>query len=274
MDIKASGTITLSSVIDVKAVYRYYLLQSSNLTIPSKPTTFPPSSTWDDVEPSYTEGSTNSLYFVDCTVFSDDTFLYSEVSLSSSYEAAKSAYNKAVNAQENVDNLENDLSNNVTDIYETMTTQNTDTISTCESIIFTALESYVETGNYTEFRESVESQLSVLAEKIEMTFTTTTESIDRVNGDLQSKYNEITTYFTFEADGLIIGKVDNPYKIVQTNDRYSMRVNDVEVLWIDATTKSAHIPVLTVTEKFMLFGYLIDMDAEGNVNCGYVGGDN
>ena len=98
MAVKASGQITLSSVVDVYATYRYYLLQSSTAAVPSKPTTFPPANTWDDTEPGYTDGSTNSLYTVDCTVFSDGTYLYSAVSLSSSYEAAKAAYNKATNA--------------------------------------------------------------------------------------------------------------------------------------------------------------------------------
>ena len=40
-------------------------------------------------EPSYTAGSTNSLYFCDLNVFSDGDYAYSDVSLSSSYEAAK-----------------------------------------------------------------------------------------------------------------------------------------------------------------------------------------
>lgn len=106
MAVKASATITLSYMIDIQAVYRYYLLQSSTLAKPSKPTTNPPPSSWDDSEPTYTAGSTNSLYFVDLTVFSNGTFSYSEVSLSTSYEAAKEAYNKAQNAQDSIDNLE------------------------------------------------------------------------------------------------------------------------------------------------------------------------
>lgn len=98
MAVKAQSQITLTSMVDVKATYRYYLLRSSTLAAPSKPIVFPPVSPWDDTEPTYTDGSTNSLYVVDCTVFSDDTFSYSEVSLSSSYEAAKAAYNKATAA--------------------------------------------------------------------------------------------------------------------------------------------------------------------------------
>ena len=114
--VKARAQITIQFIVDVKATYRYYLLQSSNLGVPSKPTTFSPSSPpsgWDDTEPSYTEESTNSLYFVDCTVFCDGTFQYSEVSLSSSYEAAKKAYNKAKSAIEIADGITMSVSNGI-----------------------------------------------------------------------------------------------------------------------------------------------------------------
>ena len=116
MAVKARAQITIQFIVDVKATYRYYLLQSSNLGVPSKPTTFSPSSPpsgWDDTEPSYTEESTNSLYFVDCTVFCDGTFQYSEVSLSSSYEAAKKAYNKAKSAIEIADGITMSVSNGI-----------------------------------------------------------------------------------------------------------------------------------------------------------------
>ena len=116
MEVKASAQITIQFIVDVKATYRYYLLQSSTLGVPSKPTTFSPSSPpsgWDDTEPSYTEENTNSLYFVDCTVFCDGTFQYSEVSLSSSYEAAKKAYNKAKSAIEIADGITMSVSNGI-----------------------------------------------------------------------------------------------------------------------------------------------------------------
>ena len=85
--------------VDVTATCRYYLLQASTLSAPSKPTQNPPSGSWSETEPSYTSGSTNTLYFVDLTVFSDGTWSYSAVSKSSAYEAAKEAYNKAQAAQ-------------------------------------------------------------------------------------------------------------------------------------------------------------------------------
>lgn len=94
MAVKASAQITISKVIDIYACYRYYKLQSSTLEKPAKPTTNPPSG-WSDTEPAYVSGSTNTLYFVDCNVYSDMTFSFSEVSKSTSYEAAKDAWNKA-----------------------------------------------------------------------------------------------------------------------------------------------------------------------------------
>jgi len=99
MAIKASASITLSAVRDLQSCTRYYLLQSSTSAKPSKPTANPPGGNWVTAEPTYTSGSTNSLYFCDLNVFSDGSFAYSDVSLSSSYEAAKAAYNKAVTAE-------------------------------------------------------------------------------------------------------------------------------------------------------------------------------
>ena len=99
MAVKASAAITLSSIRDLQSCTRYYLLQSSTSAKPTKPTANPPGGNWVTAEPTYTSGSTNSLYFCDLNVFSDGSFAYSDVSLSSSYEAAKAAYNKAATAQ-------------------------------------------------------------------------------------------------------------------------------------------------------------------------------
>jgi hypothetical protein len=103
-----------------------------------------------------------------------------------------------------------------------------------------------------------------------MKFTEMTSQIEDVNGDLQEKFNTITQYFTFDIDGLTIGQTDSPYKVVIDNDRYSMLVNDIEVLWI--ANGKVHTPEIAVTRKMNMFGYLIEQDEQGNVNCEHVGG--
>lgn len=116
MAIRAKADITATRIIDIKSVTRYYLLQSSTAASPNKPTINPPASPWSKTEPTYTSGSTNTLYFVDCVEFTNNTFSYSEVSKSSSYEAAKAAYNKAVSVESRVASAETKIEQNKTAI--------------------------------------------------------------------------------------------------------------------------------------------------------------
>ena len=160
----------------------------------------------------------------------------------------------------------------LSEVQNIVVNQSTKLVATCEEIILAAMLDYVETTNFEALRETVESQMKILADEISLNFTTMTDQIENVNGDLQEKFNTITKYFTFDVDGLTIGQTDNPYKVVIDNDRYSMQVNGVEVLWLDGEGK-AHIPELEVTTKFNLLGFLIEQDESGNVNCEYVGGD-
>ena len=215
MAVKASATVTLSSVVDVKSVWRYYKLQASTLSKPSKPTTNPPSG-WTTTEPSYTNGSTNSLYFCDLTVFCDNSFSYSDVSLSSSYEAAKAAYNKAVaakdaasNAQSTADSVKNDLANNY---------------STTEQIVNTYT-------TQTEFTQT--------SEEIRMDFT---KSITSASNDLQSqimanntatnqKLSEINKYIRFVDGKIVLGETGSELTLTVQNDRVSFQQAGNEVAY-------------------------------------------
>lgn len=98
MAIKASATITIFNVDDIAGTTRYYKSVASGSSAPSKPTeNTDPDSTWETTEP--TVDTSKVLYFVDQTLWSNGAKTYSEVSKSSSYEAAKEAYTKAQNAQ-------------------------------------------------------------------------------------------------------------------------------------------------------------------------------
>lgn len=100
MAVKGSATVTLSQYRDTESVTRYYKLQLSSLAAPVKPTNVKPDETpagWSKSEPAC--DITMTLYTVDVTVFSDGTTYVSDVSKSTSYEAAKEAWNKAQAAQ-------------------------------------------------------------------------------------------------------------------------------------------------------------------------------
>lgn len=100
MAVKGSATVTLSQYRDTESVTRYYKLQSSSMAAPDKPSNVKPNVTpagWSKAEPAC--DITKTLYTCDVTVFSDKTTYVSDVSKSTSYEAAKEAWNKANNAQ-------------------------------------------------------------------------------------------------------------------------------------------------------------------------------
>lgn len=94
MAVLCRAQVTLAVTVDVSSVTTWYRLQASSSAAPSKPTALTPSG-WTQTEPSYTGGSTSTLYTCQRTVLSDNTFSWSQVSVSSSYEAAKAAWNKA-----------------------------------------------------------------------------------------------------------------------------------------------------------------------------------
>lgn len=101
MSVLASAMITLTYVTSVESETRYYKTQVSTLSQPSKPTSVPPGNGWIETEPTYSDSSATSvLYTCVLTQFTDGTFAYSEVSVSSSYEASKSAYNQAHEANQ------------------------------------------------------------------------------------------------------------------------------------------------------------------------------
>lgn len=149
MAVKASATVTLSCYRDTQSITRYYKLHSSTASAPSKPTTNPPPSGWTDAEPSYTSGSTNTLYFCDLSVFSDGTWSYSTVSKSSAYEAAKEAYNKAVAAGNAADNANNKIDG--LEIGGRNYFSNKTSSAFNETNEFT-LANYQNTGSFTKFR--------------------------------------------------------------------------------------------------------------------------
>ena len=230
MAIKARATVTISRIVDILSVTRYYLLQSSTMTPPAKPTTNPPNS-WETIEPTYTSGSTNTLYFVDCTVFTNDTFSYSEVSVSSSYEAAKEAYNKALSVEGRVD----DCGNQIDQIRDSTHEEIASLQQNVDSIILSALKSYVKTGDFGSYKEEVSTSLSVLSNQLGIDITKVTEHIDNVNGDLQAKYESITKSFYFDPDlGLVIGETGNPIYLRLDNDVLQFVRNNTPELQITA----------------------------------------
>lgn len=201
MAIKASAQITISKVIDIHASYRYYKLQSSTLVKPNKPTKNPPDG-WSDTEPSYVSGSTNTLYFVDCNVYSDMTFSFSEVSKSTSYEAAKDAWNKANNAQNTADDANNKI-DGLPNIYTTQLEM-----------------SKTNSELRLDFTKSIASATDDMQSKL-----------DAANNATNQKFGEISKYIRFANGKIVLGETGSELTLTVQNDRISFQQYGNEVAY-------------------------------------------
>lgn len=110
MAVRAFDLLTLAVLPSPSYVRQFYLKQASTLAPPTAPSTNPPAAPWSTTEPTYTPGSTDTLYTVMLTAYGSVAFEYGPVQKSSSFEAAKQAYNRsdaavdaAVQAQKDVD---------------------------------------------------------------------------------------------------------------------------------------------------------------------------
>ena len=112
--------------------------------------------------------------------------------------------------------------------------QITDLQHNVNSIILSALENYVETGDFNSYKEEVSTKLSVLTDQLSIDITKVTERIDNVNGDLQAKYDSITKAFRFTSDGLIIGESGNEILLRLDNDVLQFVRNNTPELQITA----------------------------------------
>ena len=295
MAVKAMGQITLTSVVDVLATYRYYLLQSSTAAIPSKPTAFPPAGTWDDTEPGYTEGSTNSLYTVDCTLFSDDTFIYSAVSLSSSYEAAKVAYNKATNALLHtvVQSataptattymwLDTSISPPLLKRYDAETASwvavndETEIVYNLEqnveaSIVKSAEDITTQVAERYYLKEETDALVSEVSTTIEQTKDSFTIQFDQFSADIaavaagtDAEFEEIRKYIRFVDGKILLGEVGNELELEIANDRISFLQDGAEVAYF--TNRQLYVTDAQFIHSLQLGNFAFMPRANGNLS--------
>ena len=149
----------------------------------------------------------------------------------SQIDAARNVGNRIESARKE---LTDRVDVSATQVIQATTQQITDLQQNVNSIILSALENYVETGDFGSYKEEVSTKLSVLTDQLSIDITKVTERIDNVNGDLQAKYDSITKAFRFTSDGLIIGESGNEILLRLDNDVLQFVRNNTPELQITA----------------------------------------
>ena len=156
------------------------------------------------------------------------------------------------------ENIKEDTRQQLDQVIRSTSQQITDLQRNVDSIILSALERYVETGDFESYKEEVSTKLSVLTDQLSIDITRITERIDDVDGDLQSKYSEITKAFRFTSDGLIIGESGNEILLRLDNDVLQFVRNNTPELQITAEGVEA----MRIKVSILCIGNVVWMEDE------------
>ena len=182
---------------------------------------------------------------------------------------------KESDAIQRIQAAEKDIAENrsgVSYVKNQIITQATKIINDCEKIIMSALENYVETSDHEEFRQTVESELLIMADKISMNFETTTAQITDVNGDLQAVMENLTKHFDFSVDGLTIKAGENSMSLVLDNDLIKFMRNGQQFGWWDGVDFHTGNIVVKLNERAQFGNFAFIPRSNGSLDFLKVGG--
>jgi hypothetical protein len=157
------------------------------------------------------------------------------------------------------------------EVQQSVQEQVTASLQTAESIIFSALERYVETSNFSEYQETVAAELALLADELVLRFTEATDQTKAVDGDLQRALETLTKYFEFSQDGLTIRAGENSMELTLDNDLVIFRRNGRQFGWWDGVNFHTGNIVIGVEERAQ-FGSFAFIPRENGLSFLEVGG--
>ena len=161
------------------------------------------------------------------------------------HSAEKSAQERFDRQQIELDQQKKSLTEMVTSLQE----QITSAVQTSEALIFSALERYVETSNFDEFKTLTESQLSIMSDEIALRFTETVEQITEVDGDLQRTLETLAMHFEFGLDGLVIKAGEDQMSLTLENGLIKFKKNGQQFGWWDGVDFHTGNIVVEVNER-------------------------
>lgn len=185
------------------------------------------------------------------------------------------------NRQEHSDNIEKveevkkDVEENrteTTEVKNQMLIQATTLINTCENLILSAMETFIETGDFSELKQTVESQLKLMSEQMELKFTETTTQVKNVNGDLQETITTLSKYFDFSLEnGLIIKVGGGQMELQLDNDIISFKKNGHQFGWWDGVDFHTGNIVVEVSERAQFGNFAFVPRSDGSFSFLKVG---
>jgi hypothetical protein len=157
-------------------------------------------------------------------------------------------------------------------IHHTILEQSTALINTAEKIILSALERYVETSNYEEFKRTVKSQFLIMANQISAKFEEVREYTENVDGDLQTVVEKLEKHFEFTIDGLTIRGGEGSMELLLDNDLIRFMKNGQQFGWWDGVDFHTGNIVVEVNERAQFGNFAFVPRSNGSFSFLKVGG--
>ena len=164
--------------------------------------------------------------------------------------------------------------NELEELKKVIVDQKTEVLQESEAITLRALEDYVEKTVYEEFKKSTESEFKVANDKISMNFTTTTQQITNVDGDLQTKFTQLYKYIQFSGETAItIGSGDSAITLEIDNEKgIVFKKNGVQFgLWDGEDFYTGNI-IINVNERAQFGNFAYIPRSDGSLSFLKVGG--
>ena len=156
--------------------------------------------------------------------------------------------------------------------HQSINEQSTSSIETCEQIILAALESYVETGDYEDYKSTIETQFAILADEINMRFSTTDARITDVDGSALEKFNELYKYISFSDEGIKIGSSENAITLRVDNEMIVFEKNGEQFGYWDGNDFYTGNIVVRVNERAQFGDFAFVPRSDGSLMFLKVGG--
>lgn len=181
--------------------------------------------------------------------------------------------------KQNAEKIELSATKQEVEDYETamrkeITDQKAAVLVESENIILSALETYVKTEDHEQLKQTVESQLKVLADEITMNFTATSEQISGVDGDLKTFMNTFSKFIRFTSETAItIGSGDSAITLEIDNESgIVFKKNGVQFGWWDGDDFHTGNIVVEVDERAQFGNFAFLPLPDGSLTLSKVGG--
>ena len=138
-----------------------------------------------------------------------------------------------------------------------------------EEIRLEVSEKYTSNGEFEEYSTYTSTELTQVKDSFNFKFTTIVETINNLDEETQTQFNEIIKYIRFEDGNIILGQVGNELILKIANNRISFLQSGVEVAYM--SNNKLYITDTEILNSLRIGQYAFIPRANGNLSFKWVG---